>query len=462
MLKAIIISTIVLCCVQCTRAQSVTINTDGSPADLSALFDVKSTDKGVLIPRMTKGQRNLISAPAAGLLVFQSAPDSIGFYYYNGNKWSMLLNAAAADSITWKTNGNTSTNPTNNFLGTIDSNALVIKTNNVERMRLMPNAAGFVGLGTATPGEKLEVNGNLRFSGSTSIYTAPGQTNMVLRSGDGTGNGGSMSIRGGNAGVPSGGGGGDLNLTAGNAMAIGGSGYGGLGPAGNVNISAGQGYNNIGGNLVLRSGGNSPSVLTPNISSKVSLQGIGMNANDGATIDVEGGHNAQYGSPPQYSSGGNVIIKGGTATGPYSGGNIILMAGTGTPNGNVGIGTATPNSNLHVDGTLAVGVTLGVSGGTLASPTVFSAQKSYIGLSPAGSNVYYQLPSAAINAGRVYYIRNNDPSVAAQLGTISGLICPGGGACLVSGGYYTINGSGSVKTVIVISDGINWTVGKLD
>jgi len=35
-------------------AQSLSINTDGSTADASALLDVKSTAKGILVPRMSK------------------------------------------------------------------------------------------------------------------------------------------------------------------------------------------------------------------------------------------------------------------------------------------------------------------------------------------------------------------------------------------------------------------------
>src|SRR6476661_6331767 len=71
-------------------AQSVAINTDGSTANSSSILDVKSTSKGMLIPRMTKAQRTAIASPAQGLLVFQNNPDSIGFYYYNGSSWSWV------------------------------------------------------------------------------------------------------------------------------------------------------------------------------------------------------------------------------------------------------------------------------------------------------------------------------------------------------------------------------------
>ena len=64
-------------------SQSVGINTDGSNPDPSAVLDVKSTDKGVLIPRMTATQRNAISNPPKGLLVFQTDPVA-AFCYYNG------------------------------------------------------------------------------------------------------------------------------------------------------------------------------------------------------------------------------------------------------------------------------------------------------------------------------------------------------------------------------------------
>ena len=80
-----------VCLLSCSAyfatAQSVSINTDGSTAHASALLDVKSTSKGVLVPRMTKAERNAIAAPATGLMVFQNAPDSVGFYYYDGTSW---------------------------------------------------------------------------------------------------------------------------------------------------------------------------------------------------------------------------------------------------------------------------------------------------------------------------------------------------------------------------------------
>ena len=52
----------------------------------SSILEMKSTTKGLLIPRMTKAQRDAIVSPASGLMIYQtnSAP---GFYYYDGSGW---------------------------------------------------------------------------------------------------------------------------------------------------------------------------------------------------------------------------------------------------------------------------------------------------------------------------------------------------------------------------------------
>ena len=51
-------------------AAQVAVNTDGSAPDNSAMLDVKSTTKGMLVPRMTAAQRDAIANPAKGLLIY--------------------------------------------------------------------------------------------------------------------------------------------------------------------------------------------------------------------------------------------------------------------------------------------------------------------------------------------------------------------------------------------------------
>jgi hypothetical protein len=59
----------------------------------SAQLDISSTTKGVLVPRMTSTERNAISTPATGLLVYQTNSSSgnlSGFWYYDGSYWMPL------------------------------------------------------------------------------------------------------------------------------------------------------------------------------------------------------------------------------------------------------------------------------------------------------------------------------------------------------------------------------------
>jgi uncharacterized protein (TIGR02145 family) len=84
MKKITILLTAVLFTALSTMAQ-VAINTGGTNPDASAMLDVKSTEKGILIPRMTTAQRTGISSPAQGLMVYDTDLDA--FYFYDGTEW---------------------------------------------------------------------------------------------------------------------------------------------------------------------------------------------------------------------------------------------------------------------------------------------------------------------------------------------------------------------------------------
>ncbi|MEO6540377.1 MAG: hypothetical protein ABIN74_05280, partial [Ferruginibacter sp.] len=113
--------------VEIAHGQSLAINTDGSAANASALLDIKSNAKGVLVPRMLKTERNAIGSPAPGLLVYQNGPDSVGFYFYNGSSW--LWMATAVNAADWGTTGNAGTDTSINFLGTTNNMPLRLKQN---------------------------------------------------------------------------------------------------------------------------------------------------------------------------------------------------------------------------------------------------------------------------------------------------------------------------------------------
>lgn len=89
MKKILLVTAAIIITATCTYAQSVGINTDGSNPDASAILDVKSNKKGILIPRMTKAERDSIINPATGLMVFQTN-ETIGLWNFYGGKWNFL------------------------------------------------------------------------------------------------------------------------------------------------------------------------------------------------------------------------------------------------------------------------------------------------------------------------------------------------------------------------------------
>jgi hypothetical protein len=67
----------------------VAVTNDGSSADGSAMLEVKSTDKGFLPPRMNESQRDGISSPATGLIIYQT-DGTTGLYQFNGSAWAAI------------------------------------------------------------------------------------------------------------------------------------------------------------------------------------------------------------------------------------------------------------------------------------------------------------------------------------------------------------------------------------
>lgn len=120
---------------QIVLGQSVAINNDGSLPNASAILDIKSTTKGLLMPRMTTAQRNVIITPAEGLKVFDT--DTKTFWFYNGTGW--IESAGGSTANFWSLNG-----------------ANIFKTN-----------AGNVGIGTNTPAQLLTIQSPVNSYGIT-------------------------------------------------------------------------------------------------------------------------------------------------------------------------------------------------------------------------------------------------------------------------------------------------------
>jgi uncharacterized protein (TIGR02145 family) len=73
------------------------VGVDTATPHASAALDVTSTTKGLLPPRMTQTQRNAISTPAAGLMVYCTDCGANGEpQYYNGTSWVNMVGGTAA------------------------------------------------------------------------------------------------------------------------------------------------------------------------------------------------------------------------------------------------------------------------------------------------------------------------------------------------------------------------------
>lgn len=113
------------------QAQGLSVNTSGASAHASAMLDVSSSNKGILIPRIALTGVNdnaTIPGPATGLLIYNltlAGELTPGYYYWNGTAWTRLLNGAA-----WSLTGNSGTNATTNFIGTTDNVPLNFRVNN--------------------------------------------------------------------------------------------------------------------------------------------------------------------------------------------------------------------------------------------------------------------------------------------------------------------------------------------
>jgi hypothetical protein len=214
-------------------------NNPDQSAVLELSNDLLSSPKGFLIPRMNQANRNSISSPATGLIIYQT-DNTPGFYYYDGSNWiriiagsinlasevtgilpianggtntnatptagaiaygtgtqyafssvgttGYLLTSGGSGAPTWtdpstlgganswSLSGNSGTNPSNNFLGTIDAQDFVIRTNNTQRIRV--TSAGVINLSGFSPNLYLKTDGS-----SNVITSSLAVTDLALNSG---------------------------------------------------------------------------------------------------------------------------------------------------------------------------------------------------------------------------------------------------------------------------------------
>lgn len=78
----------------------VLIDYSGGTRDNSAVLDVRSTNQGMLVPRLSTGQRTAIASPANGLLVYDTSDNEL--YYYDSSipDWVAVATGSGITDVT--------------------------------------------------------------------------------------------------------------------------------------------------------------------------------------------------------------------------------------------------------------------------------------------------------------------------------------------------------------------------
>ena len=181
-------------------AQSVGINSDGTSPNSSAMLDVKSTTKGLLIPRVAlTGSTDVatVTTPATSLLIYNTATTgdvTPGYYYYNGAAWLRL----ASGTIPVASGGTGATTLTGYIMGTgttAMTASATIPAANISG-NISGNAANVTGTvavasgGTGTATGSITGTGALTFTAGTSgganqnVTLTPSGTGYTLLNGN--------------------------------------------------------------------------------------------------------------------------------------------------------------------------------------------------------------------------------------------------------------------------------------
>ena len=146
-------------------SQGISINIDGSDPNSASILDIKSTNKGVLLPRLTTSQRTADWESTYGytlvdgLTVYDT--DTKTYWYYNSTSWKEI--GESLSSI------KDSDNDTKiEVEQSADLDQIIFTTFGNERMRI--DESGNTYIGNATDYIKFESNGSLTLHGAATVF----------------------------------------------------------------------------------------------------------------------------------------------------------------------------------------------------------------------------------------------------------------------------------------------------
>ena len=144
----------------------------------SSILELESSRQGLLLPRLADTAAINALTPPDGMIIYLNSDNSLRVR--SNGYWKKVADMAAA-TANWSLTGNSGTNPALNFLGTVDGQPLVMKTNNNERLRI--DASGNIGIGTNNPTAKLNVDGTVKLE---NLAAGTNELNVLVLAADGS------------------------------------------------------------------------------------------------------------------------------------------------------------------------------------------------------------------------------------------------------------------------------------
>jgi hypothetical protein len=340
------IGLVALFTVSTAMAQNGDVGIGTATPDSSAALDITSSTKGLLIPRMATTERDVITNPATGLLIFNTTLNDVE---YNAGTPSLpkWVSATTANNGLNTTSGVTQLGGTLTKATTISglsgTNKLAFTGSGIDMYNVDSNTLSVdgvnnrIGIGTATPTKTLDVAGEVKGTrvlafgaGGISSNVAIGESALANASNTGSNNlaVGFSTLQSNSTG--------SSNVAVGAQAALGNT-------TGNNNVAFGRGalINNTNG------------------SSNVVIGALaGFNNGDGTTATTMNetiliGNFAS----PQANNQTNQIAIGHYAAG--LGSNSVVIGNDSVVKtalkGNVGIGTTDPTAKLDVAGAIKIG-----------------------------------------------------------------------------------------------------------
>ncbi len=438
----------------------VKIGDNVSTINTNSLLELETTNKGLVLPRVSLTDVTLPNPLATGLLtgtIVYNTNTTVaggygaGIYIWDGSAWTILATPATTNTSAWNIAGNTVSS--GNFLGTLNNSSLRFRTNNIQQMVL--DSLGSLGLGSSNFGnlagrEKLLVDvGNTT---SNTIANFRGNIDNYLQ----------LNLRNTNSGTNAST---DFVATADNGndtsfyidMGINSSNYT---PSVDNFGAANDGYlytnsrnlligtQSSGSDLVFMVSGGS-------IRNNQAMRISGANGNlimgrgDNTTTPFGNTIRAANALPAAVNTaGGSLIFVGGKSTGTAAGGDISLTGGatgSGTP-GAVNINVGTNNATNINTGVNSNNVTIGNATNNIVLPKFITA-----------GSVFYNGASTGQLSDAVNMIWDNTNNrlginVTVPSSTLH-IIAPSGTSPLILQGV-TLGTNTSADSVLTISSGI--------